>query len=176
MEDNFVACCVVAACRNPSMRRMPRTQRIAVAWLSEQYLEKCLMFVVCPSEFQAGDLITKQLTDSRVWERYLCLVGHFRIMCLRRHMLVALVVLDLCLMKYSLVCRAEWRTTTLLACRCLLHIAVAAQSQIPLRFSQLVLDQRNIEYTLILSSSYTDSLMNKPRNHWKLRDLVLMLC
>ena len=76
MEDNSAACRVVITGRNPSMRHMSRTQRIDIAWLNERFAEKTFLFIECPSEFQAGDLMTKCFTDAKVWERNLHLVGH----------------------------------------------------------------------------------------------------
>ena len=77
MEDNSAACRVVITGRNLSMRHMSRTQMIDVAWSNERFVEKCFMFVECPTEYQAGDLMTKHFTDVKVWERNLALVGHF---------------------------------------------------------------------------------------------------
>ena len=76
MEDNAAACRVVITGRNPSMRHMSRTQRIDVAWINERYVEKSFFFIECPSEYQAGDLMTKHFTDAKVWSRNLHLVGH----------------------------------------------------------------------------------------------------
>jgi hypothetical protein len=76
MEDNAAACRVVITGRNPSMRHMSRTQRIDVAWINERYVEKSFIFIECPSEYQAGDLMTKHFTDAKVWSRNVHLVGH----------------------------------------------------------------------------------------------------
>ena len=76
MEDNAAACRVVITGRNPSMRHMSRTQRIDVAWINERYVDKTFFFIECPSEYQAGDLMTKHFTDAKVWSRNLHLVGH----------------------------------------------------------------------------------------------------
>ena len=76
MEDNSAACRVVVTGRNPSMRHMSRTQRIDIACFNERYVETCYMFIECPSEHQAGDLMTKHFTDLKVWNRNLALVGH----------------------------------------------------------------------------------------------------
>jgi hypothetical protein len=76
MEDNAAAYRVVITGRNPSMRHMSRTQRIDVAWINERYVEKSFIFIECPSEYQAGDLMTKHFTDAKVWSRNLHLVGH----------------------------------------------------------------------------------------------------
>ena len=77
MEDKSAACRIVIAGRNPSMRHMSRTQRIDAAWLNERYSEKAFRFIECPSEFQAGDIMTKHFTDVKVWERNLNLICHF---------------------------------------------------------------------------------------------------
>ena len=60
------------------MRHMSRTQRIDIAWRNERYVEKTFSFIECPSEYQAGDIFTKHFTDSKVWERNLALIGHFK--------------------------------------------------------------------------------------------------
>ena len=39
-------------------------------------LKKIFFFIECPSEYQAGDLMTKHFTDAKVWPRNLHLVGH----------------------------------------------------------------------------------------------------
>jgi len=74
MEDNSAARRVVITGRNPSMRHMSRTQRIDIAWLNERYVEKTFRFVECPSEYQAGDLMTKHFADAKVWETCVLLV------------------------------------------------------------------------------------------------------
>ena len=36
------------------------------------------LFVACPSQFEAGDILTKACTDAKVWGRNLVSIGHFR--------------------------------------------------------------------------------------------------
>jgi hypothetical protein len=84
MEDNSAACRVVITGRNPSMRHMSRTQRIDIAWLNERYVEKTFRFVECPSEYQAGDLMTKHFTDARVWKKLVFGRSFFMMMYLQK--------------------------------------------------------------------------------------------
>ena len=69
MEDNEAACRVVIAGRNRSMKHMSRTQRIDIAWLNERYNAGDFVFINCPSEYQAGDILTKHNIDRRIWSR-----------------------------------------------------------------------------------------------------------
>ena len=36
-------------------------------------------FIDCPSEYQAGDVLTKSQVNNKVWKRNLRLIGHFRV-------------------------------------------------------------------------------------------------
>ena len=45
------------------MRHMSRTQRIDVSALNERYHAEDFRFVTCPSQFEAGDILTKACTD-----------------------------------------------------------------------------------------------------------------
>ena len=170
MEDNSAACRVVITGRNPSMRHMSRTQRIDIAWLNERYVEKCFMFVVCPTEFQAGDLMTKHFTDSKVWERNLCLVGHFQDYVFEKAFASSACSAPPLLTE----CINDLLNSSTHNVVSTQHSAAAAQPQIPLKFSQFVLDQHNAEYTMILFCSYKDSLLNKPRNHKGLCRIVII--
>ena len=78
MEDNEAAIRVIVTGHNPNMRHMSRTQRIDVSALNERYHAEDFRFVTCPSQFEAGDILTKACTDSRVWSRNLMSIGHFR--------------------------------------------------------------------------------------------------
>ena len=78
MEDNETAIRVVITGHNPNMRHMSRTQRIDISALNERYHGGDFTFVTCPSQFEAGDILTKACTDAKVWGRNLMSVGHFR--------------------------------------------------------------------------------------------------
>ena len=78
MEDNEAAIRVIVTGHNPNMRHMSRTQRIDVSALNERYHAEDFRFITCPSQFEAGDILTKACTDSRVWSRNLMSIGHFR--------------------------------------------------------------------------------------------------
>ena len=78
MEDNEAAIRVIVIGHNPNMRHMSRTQRIDISALNERYHAEDFRFVTCPSEFEAGDILTKACTDARVWTRNLMSIGHFR--------------------------------------------------------------------------------------------------
>ena len=163
MEDNSAACRIVIAGRNPSMRHMSRTQRIDVAWLNERFVEKCFMFVECPTEYQAGDLMTKHFTDVKVWERNLSLVGHFG-----DHVFEAAFAKKAC--SAPIVIDLDIAVTTTNEA----SAAAAATSSIPTRFTPYVFTHANAEYAMILFCSYKDSLLNKPRNHRNMCDVVII--
>ncbi|CAE6962770.1 unnamed protein product [Symbiodinium sp. CCMP2592] len=78
MEDNEAAIRVVITGHNPNMRHMSRTQRIDISALNERYHAGDFLFVTCPSQFEAGDILTKACTDAKVWGRNLMSIGHFR--------------------------------------------------------------------------------------------------
>ncbi|CAE7710334.1 unnamed protein product [Symbiodinium sp. CCMP2592] len=78
MEDNEAAIRVIITGHNPNMRHMSRTQRIDISALNERYHAGDVMFVTCPSQFEAGDILTKACTDAKVWGRNLMSIGHFR--------------------------------------------------------------------------------------------------
>ena len=165
MEDNSAACRIVITGRNPSMRRMSRTQRIDVAWLNERFVEKCFMFVECPTEYQAGDLMTKHFTDVKVWERNLALVGHFD-----DHVFEAAFAKKACSAPLILLdehCDVIETTDEAPA-------AAAASNSIPTRFTPYVFTHTNAEYVMILFCSYKDSLLNKPRNHRNMCNVVVI--
>ena len=61
MEDNEAAIRVIVTGHNPNMRHMSRTQRIDVSALNERYHAEDFRFVTCPSQFEAGDILTKAL-------------------------------------------------------------------------------------------------------------------
>ncbi|CAE6971381.1 unnamed protein product, partial [Symbiodinium sp. CCMP2592] len=67
MEDNEAAIRVIITGHNPNMRHMSRTQRIDISALNERYHAGDFMFVTCPSQFEAGDILTKACTDAKVW-------------------------------------------------------------------------------------------------------------
>ena len=66
MEDNEAAIRVIVTGHNPNMRHMSRTQRIDVSALNERYHADDFRLITCPSQFEAGDILTKACTDSRV--------------------------------------------------------------------------------------------------------------
>ncbi|CAE7242240.1 unnamed protein product [Symbiodinium sp. CCMP2592] len=78
MEDNEAAIRVIITGHNPNMRHMSRTQRIDISALNERYHAGDFVFVTCPSQFEAGDILTKACTDAKVWGRNLMSIGHFR--------------------------------------------------------------------------------------------------
>ncbi|CAE7222918.1 GABBR2 [Symbiodinium sp. CCMP2592] len=78
MEDNEAAIRVIITGHNPNMRHMSRTQRIDISALNERYHAGDFLFVTCPSQFEAGDILTKACTDAKVWGRNLMSIGHFR--------------------------------------------------------------------------------------------------
>ena len=78
MEDNEAAIRVIITGHNPNMRHMSRTQRIDISALNERYHGGDFTFVACPSQFEAGDILTKACTDAKVWGRNLMSIGHFR--------------------------------------------------------------------------------------------------
>ncbi|CAE7775567.1 unnamed protein product [Symbiodinium sp. CCMP2592] len=67
MEDNEAAIRVIITGHNPNMRHMSRTQRIDISALNERYHAGDFLFVTCPSQFEAGDILTKACTDAKVW-------------------------------------------------------------------------------------------------------------
>ncbi|CAE7488465.1 unnamed protein product [Symbiodinium sp. CCMP2592] len=66
MEDNEAAIRVIITGHNPNMRHMSRTQRIDISALNERYHAGDFLFVTCPSQFEAGDILTKACTDAKV--------------------------------------------------------------------------------------------------------------
>ncbi|CAE7655522.1 unnamed protein product [Symbiodinium sp. CCMP2592] len=65
MEDNEAAIRVIITGHNPNMRHMSRTQRIDISALNERYHAGDFLFVTCPSQFEAGDILTKACTDAK---------------------------------------------------------------------------------------------------------------
>ena len=57
---------------------MSRRQRIDISALNERCYRGDFLFVTCPSQFEAGDILTKACTDAKVWGRNLMSIGHFR--------------------------------------------------------------------------------------------------
>ena len=78
MEDNEAAIRVIVTGHNPNMRHMSRTQRIDISALNDRYHAEDFRFVTCPSEFEAGDILTKACADAKVWTCNLMSIGHFR--------------------------------------------------------------------------------------------------
>ncbi|CAE7211779.1 unnamed protein product [Symbiodinium sp. CCMP2592] len=66
MDDNEAAIRVIITGHNPNMRHMSRTQRIDISALNERYHGGDFLFVTCPSQFEAGDILTKACTDAKV--------------------------------------------------------------------------------------------------------------
>ena len=157
MEDNSAACRVVITGRNPSMRHMSRTQRIDIAWLNERYAEKSFAFVECPSEFQAGDLMTKHFTDARVWLRNLHLVGHFKDDVFHR----AFVKVSNTAAATSEELTKDQNETEVES----EATASAAATYIPQRFAPQVKEAKTHVYTLIEYCAYLDSLLGDPTFH-----------
>lgn len=155
MEDNSAACRVVITGRNPSMRHMSRIQRIDIAWLNERYAEKSFAFVECPSDFQAGDLMTKHFTDAKVWSRNLHLVGLFEDSVFARafrqgaNVAAAPVAEDL----------ADTKDDELIV------EAAAATPQTPHRFEQYVRNANKHVYTLIEYCAYINSRLSDSHHH-----------
>ncbi len=138
MEDNAAACRVVITGRNPSMRHMTRTQRIDIAWLNERYLEQTFRFVECPSEYQAGDILTKHFTDVKVWERNLSLIGHFREDVFKEAFKSSKVATSIALPLDNELCETDVSVS-----------ASASNVHVPVRFTPYVNDVVNPMYTLI---------------------------
>jgi hypothetical protein len=151
MEDNSAACRIVITGRNPSMRHMSRTQRIDVAWLNERFAEKTFAFVECPTECQAGDLMTKHFTDARVWKRNLHLVGH-----LEDHVFASAFI------KAKPVAAAE---ASLTEDEDPVLDAAAASLYIPPRFESYVRNASEHVYTLIEFCAYKDSRLSDSAHH-----------
>ena len=78
MEGNEAAIRVIVTSHNPNMRHMSRTQRVDISALNERYHAEDFRFVTCPSELEAGDILTKACTDAKLWTRNLMSLGHFR--------------------------------------------------------------------------------------------------
>ena len=76
-EDNQAAVRVVISGKNPNMRYLSRTQRIDIARLNQFYENKLFSFVDCPTEYQAANMMTKAISDSREWRREMQTTGHF---------------------------------------------------------------------------------------------------
>ena len=76
-EDNQAAVRVVISGKNPNMRYLSRTQRIDIARLNQFYENKLFSFVDCPTEYQAANMMTKAISDSREWHRDMQTTGHF---------------------------------------------------------------------------------------------------
>ena len=76
-EDNQAAVRIIISGKNPNMRYLSRTQRVDIARLNQFYEEKLFTFVDCPTEYQAANMMTKAICDSREWMRDLQTTGHF---------------------------------------------------------------------------------------------------
>ena len=50
---------------------------IDIARLNQFYEEKLFTFIDCPTEYQAANMMTKAISDSREWLRDLQTTGHF---------------------------------------------------------------------------------------------------
>ena len=75
-EDNQAAVRIIISGKNPNMRYLSRTQRVDIARLNQFYEEKLFTFVDCPTEYQAANMMTKAICDSREWMRHLQTTGH----------------------------------------------------------------------------------------------------
>ena len=160
MEDNSAACRIVITGRNPSMRHMSRTQRIDIAWLNERYADKTFRFVECPSEYQAGDLMTKHFTDAKVWERNLCLVGHFHddvfAKAFNKVGCAATLTIDEVTESTDVPTDSTHISTT---------SAAASAVHVPQRFAKYVIQTVTYEYTLIEFCCFEDSRLGNPKFH-----------
>ena len=160
MEDNAAACRVVITGRNPSMRHMSRTQCIDVAWINERYVEKSFVFIECPSEYQAGDLMTKHFTDAKVWSRNLHLVGHLEDSVFYK----AFVKTKPSAAAEPITCDNELREAT--ADNGLMPAAAAANNtHIPVRFSNNVHVVCDPMYIMIEFCAFFDSRLSSSKNH-----------
>jgi len=158
MEDNSAACRVVITGRNPSMRHMSRTQRIDIAWLNERYSEKAFRFIECPSEFQAGDIMTKHFTDVKVWERNLNLICHFEDEVFAK----AFTRTAGCAIEQDPGIEVKVEVNE--EVQALEPAPVAASvNAVPNRFIKYVIAPLRYDYTLILFCSYHDSILADTR-------------
>jgi len=73
-EDNETMIQVCKTGKNPTMRHLPRTHRVSVAWLYERFRGRFQDIVYVKSEYQAADLFTKQFTASDKWQNNLRLI------------------------------------------------------------------------------------------------------
>lgn len=160
MEDNSAACRVVITGRNPSMRHMSRTQRIDIAWLNERFAEKTFLFIECPSEFQAGDLMTKYFTDAKVWERNLHLVGH-----LDDNVFIHAFKKDAGAAIQPIIQADPHEHMNTSESESSEPAAAATTLHIPSRFSRNVHDVHKPVYTLVEFCAFLDSLLSSTRNH-----------
>ena len=166
MEDNSAACRIVITGRNPSMRHMSRTQRIDVAWLNERYSEKTFVFVECPTEYQAGDIMTKHFTDSKVWDRNLSLIGHFRDHVFHKAFAKAGCAGALVTNDDMPIGGLHMPVPTDTSDTYDSDIAPAAVAKVmPPRFYPYVVESKTQGYTMIEYCCFEDSLLGDPRFH-----------
>ena len=84
-EDNQAAVRIIISGKNPNMRYLSRTQRVDIARLNQFYSNSLFEFIDCPTEFQAANMMTKAISDSREWRRDMCTTGHFTEEVIERH-------------------------------------------------------------------------------------------
>ena len=85
-EDNQAAVRIIISGKNPNMRYLSRTQRVDIARLNHFYSSSLFELIDCPTEFQAANMMTKAISDSREWNRDMCTTGHFTAEVIERHM------------------------------------------------------------------------------------------
>ena len=58
VKDSDAAARVVVTGHNPNMRHMSHTQRMDVSALNERYHAEDFLFVTCPSQLEASDILS----------------------------------------------------------------------------------------------------------------------
>lgn len=67
LEDNQATIRIMETGKSPSFRHTDKTQRLSLAWLSEQFRRKHFNLVYVASMLQAADILTKPFTSPEKW-------------------------------------------------------------------------------------------------------------
>ena len=79
VEDNQSTIRILESGKSPACRQTGKTQRVNLAWLSEQFRRKHYQLVHAATARQSADICTKPFTTSEKWNNALKLINHVEI-------------------------------------------------------------------------------------------------
>jgi hypothetical protein len=77
-EDNQATIRMLESGKNPTLRHLPRTHKVDLAWLFQEFKKSTYDLKYCTSEEQAADIFTKHFVNSDKWNDVMHTIGHVR--------------------------------------------------------------------------------------------------